>query len=56
VPYILVVGAPLLSMGLALVWFRDGHLLPQPTTRLAIAGKWRSVDRATAERHRSVRV
>jgi hypothetical protein len=51
-PYILVVGAPLISMGLALLWFRDGHLLPQPTTRLAIAGKWRSVDRATAVRHR----
>jgi hypothetical protein len=51
-PYMLVVGAPLVSMGLALIWFRDGHLLPQPTTRLAIAGKWRSIDRATAERHR----
>jgi len=51
-PYVLVVGGPLLSMGLALIWFRDGHLLPQPTTRLAIAGKWRAVDRATAERHR----
>jgi len=51
-PYILVVGAPLLSMGLALIWFRDGHLLPQPTTRLAIAGKWRAVTRAEAQRHR----
>ena len=51
-PYILVVGAPLLSMGLALIWFRDGHLLPQPTTRLAIAGKWRPVTRAEAQRHR----
>src|SRR4249919_1387078 len=38
-PYILVVGAPLLSMGLALIWFRDGQLLPQPSTRLAIAGR-----------------
>jgi hypothetical protein len=51
-PYVLVVGAPLVSMALALTWFRDGHLLPQPVTRLAIAGKWRSVDRMTAERHR----
>jgi len=51
-PYMLVVGAPLLSMGLALIWFRDGHLLPQPTTRLAIAGKWRAVTRAEAQRHR----
>jgi hypothetical protein len=51
-PYILVVGAPLLSMGLALIWFQDGHLQPQPTTRLAIAGKWHSVDLAEAQRHR----
>ena len=51
-PYILVVGAPLLSMGLALIWFRDGHLLPQPATRLAIAGKWRAVTRAEAQLHR----
>ena len=50
-PYMLVVGAPLVSMGLALIWFRDGHLLPQPTTRLAIAGKWRAVTRTAAERH-----
>ena len=51
-PYMLVVGAPLVSMALGLVWFRDGHLLPQPTTRLAIAGKGRSIDRTEAERHR----
>jgi len=51
-PYILVVGAPLVSMGLALIWFRDGHLLPQPTTRLAVIGKWRTVDRSEAELHR----
>jgi hypothetical protein len=50
-PYILVVSAPLLSMGLALTWFRDGHLLPQPTTRLALAGKWRSLNRAEAQAH-----
>jgi len=50
-PYMLVVGAPLVSMGLALIWFRDGHLLPQPTTRLAIAGKWRPLSRVEAERH-----
>jgi hypothetical protein len=51
-PYILVVGSPLLSMGLALIWFRDGHLLPQPATRLAIAGKWRPIERTEAMRHR----
>ena len=50
-PYVLLVGAPLLSMGLALIWFRDGHLLPQPTTRLAVVGRWRSIGSAEAERH-----
>ena len=51
-PYVLVVGAPLISMGLALLWFRDGHLLPQPTTRLAVAGRWRNVSLDEAQRHR----
>ena len=51
-PYMLVVGAPLISMGLALLWFRDGHLLPQPTTRLAVAGRWRNVSLDEAQRHR----
>jgi hypothetical protein len=50
-PYILVVGAPLLSMALALTWFHDGHLLPQPTTRLARAGTWCPVSRDEAQRH-----
>lgn len=50
-PYVLLVGAPLLSMGLALIWFRDGHMLPQPATRLARVGKWRVVERAEAQRH-----
>jgi len=50
-PYILLVGAPLVSMGLALIWFKDGDSLSQPSTRLAIAGRWRSVDRAEAQRH-----
>jgi hypothetical protein len=50
-PYLLLVTAPLLSMGLALHWFRDGHLLPQPTTRLARLGRWNNVSRTVAERH-----
>ena len=29
-PYLLLVGAPLLSMGLALLWFANGDRLPQP--------------------------
>lgn len=50
-PYLLLVTAPLLSMGLALHWFRDGHLLPQPTTRMARVGRWHSISRSEAEKH-----
>ena len=50
-PYLLVVVTPLLSMGLALHWFRNGDQLPQPTTRLAVIGRWRSVSRDEAGRH-----
>jgi len=49
-PYALLVGAPLVSMGLALIWFADGDSLPQPRARLAVFGRWRSVDRAEAQR------
>jgi hypothetical protein len=38
-------------MGLALRWFSDGDRMPQPTTRLAIVGKWRRVSRDEATRH-----
>jgi hypothetical protein len=50
-PYALLVGAPLVSMGLALTWFRDGDQLPQPRTRLAMFGRWRNVACAEAQRH-----
>ena len=50
-PYLLLVTAPLLSMGLALYWFRGGDKLPQPTTRLAILGRWRNVSADEASRH-----
>src|SRR5688572_10919863 len=50
-PYVLLVGAPLVSMGLALHWSADGDSLDQPRTRLAILGRWRTVDRAEAQRH-----
>lgn len=50
-PYLLLVTAPLLSMGLALHWFRDGDQLPQPVTRLARLGRWRSVSLDEAQRH-----
>ncbi|HEU0311059.1 MAG TPA: DUF2569 family protein, partial [Sphingomicrobium sp.] len=46
-----LVTAPLLSMGLALHWFRDGEQLPQPTTRLAVVGRWRNVAAEEARRH-----
>jgi hypothetical protein len=47
--YALVVVAPFVSTLLALRWFKDGHLQPQPTTRLARVGKWRSLTRLEAE-------
>ena len=50
-PYILLVGAPLVSMGLALYWFRNGDQLPQPVYRFAIAGRWRDVGAVEARRH-----
>lgn len=50
-PYVLLVGAPLLSMSLALTWFHQGDRLPQPGTRLAIVGRWQSVSLQEAQRH-----
>jgi len=49
--YMLLVAAPFASTLLALRWFADGHLQPQPATRLARFGRWISVDRNEAERH-----
>ncbi|HEY0630341.1 MAG TPA: DUF2569 family protein [Sphingomicrobium sp.] len=50
-PYVLLVGAPLVSMGLALSWFKNGDGLPPPTVRFAIAGRWRNVKAEQARRH-----
>ncbi|MCF2514822.1 DUF2569 domain-containing protein [Sphingomonas sp. G124] len=50
-PYILLVGAPLASMMLALHWFKNGDGLPQPRTRLARYGRWRNVERVEAQQH-----
>jgi hypothetical protein len=50
-PYLLLVTAPLLSMALALHWFRDGDRLPQPVMRLAVVGRWRKVDAGEAKAH-----
>ena len=50
-PYALLVGAPLVSMGLALIWFRNSEQLPQPATRLALVGRWRNISPEEANRH-----
>ena len=50
-PYLLLILAPFASMVLALRWFADGDRQPQPTTRLAIVGRWRTVTPAEAQRH-----
>ena len=50
-PYMLLVCAPLISMALALHWFRRGDELPQPAYRLSVAGRWRDVGAAEARRH-----
>lgn len=47
-PYLLLVLAPVASMALALRWFADGHLQPQPTTRMAVVGRWRTLSLTTA--------
>jgi hypothetical protein len=47
-PYLLLIIAPFASMVLALRWFADADSLPQPTTRLAVLGRWRSVTKAEA--------
>jgi hypothetical protein len=49
--YMLLVVAPFASTLLALRWFRQGHLLAQPRTRLAVFGRWTKLTREQAERH-----
>lgn len=43
IPYVLVVGAPVASLLLALHWFRDAGRFPQPHYRLARFGAWRDI-------------
>ena len=50
-PYILLIVAPFASTLLALRWFANGDLQSQPTTRLAVVGRWKVVNRATATSH-----
>src|SRR6185369_15199033 len=49
--YMLLVVAPFASTLLALRWFREGHLQPQPVLRLARAGRWKALTRFEAEQH-----
>jgi len=49
--YMLLVVAPFASTLLALRWFSDGHLHPQPATRLACVSRWRRLHFSEAERH-----
>lgn len=50
-PYVLLVCAPVVSMLLALRWFTSGTELPQPATRLARIGSWRTIGSTQARRH-----
>ena len=50
-PYLLLVIAPIVSMGLALTWFADGERMAQPATRMAMIGRWRTVTRGEAQDH-----
>ncbi len=50
-PYMMLIVAPFASTLLALKWFADGHRLPQPATRLAVVGRWLTIDRRAAEDH-----
>lgn len=50
-PYLLLVLAPVMSMALAIHWFRNGDRLPQPDVRLAVLGCWRNVHGEEARRH-----
>src|SRR5688500_8862933 len=50
-PYVLLILAPFASTVLALRWFADGDRQPQPTTRLAVIGRWRNLSAEEAARH-----
>jgi hypothetical protein len=50
-PYLLVPTAPFLSALLALRWFANGDQQPQPVTRMAHVGSWRSISASEARMH-----
>jgi hypothetical protein len=47
-----VIGAPLVSMALALRWFAGADRSPQPAVRLARIGRWRELSPPLARRNR----
>lgn len=51
ISYFLVILAPVVSTLLALRWFRDAELQPQPQTRLAFPGRWRTISKDEARSH-----
>ena len=51
-PYLVVIGAPLVSMALALRWFSGADRWGQPALRLARFGEWRAVGDRQARRHK----
>ena len=51
-PYVLVIGAPLVSLALALRWFSGADRLGQPALRLARFGAWRQVSSGEARGHK----
>ena len=51
-PYLLVIGAPLISMALATRWFAAADQNAQPRVRLARIGKWQAISPDAALRHK----
>lgn len=51
-PYVLMVLAPVVSLALALHWFRNGEAMAQPSVRLSRIGRWRPVSLDEARGHR----
>ena len=51
ISYLLVIIAPVLSTLLALRWFANADLQPQPTSRLAFPGRWRGISKEEALAH-----
>ncbi|MCY7271208.1 MAG: DUF2569 family protein [Sphingomonas bacterium] len=51
-PYMLVIGAPIMSMALALRWFAGADRWGRPSLRLARFGQWRDVGAAEARGHK----